>query len=116
MILGASPALKKRQQRMTAEELAAAGQAMFGERWQRPLARTIGWSPRSLRFWKNGQRPIPEAAAEKIRALGRIGPVGVLVRQAVREIIPEAGAWPAHRVAVRAIEHLINAGLLENDP
>lgn len=47
--------------------------------------------------------------------LERVGPVGVLVRQAVRELIPEAGAWAAHRVAQRTVEHLIKAGLLDLD-
>lgn len=100
---------------MTSAELIAAGHAMFGERWLRPLARTIGWSHGSLRIWRKGQRAIPESAAEKIRMLERVGPVGVLVRQAVRELIPEAGAWAAHRVAQRTVEHLIKAGLLDLD-
>ena len=98
---------------MTAAELVATGQAMFGARWVKPLARAVGRSPRAVRFWRQGERRIPEAAAAKIRALGLIGPIGVIVRRAVREIIPGAGAWAAHRVAQRAVFDLAKAGLLE---
>ncbi len=33
---------------MTPAELVAAGEAVFGPRWMRPLAWAIGWSPRAL--------------------------------------------------------------------
>jgi hypothetical protein len=79
------------------------------------LARAIGWSPRSLRFWWKGQQRIPKLAADRIRTLGRIGPVGVLIRRAVLEIVPEAGPWAAHRVARHAVESLKKSGLLDTD-
>lgn len=99
--------------RMTAAELVVAGQTMFGSRWVKPLARAVGRSPRAIRFWRKGERRIPEAAAAKIRALGRIGPVGSVVRRAVREVIPNVGACAAHRVAQRAVLDLVKAGLLD---
>ena len=98
---------------MTGAELVAAGQAMFGPRWVKPLARAVGKSPRAIRFWRSGEHRIPEPAAAKIRALSLVGPVGTIVRRAVREIIPDAGAWAAHRVAQRAVLELAKAGLLE---
>jgi hypothetical protein len=101
---------------MTAAELAAVGQAIYGARWVRPLARAIGYNYRTVRFWKNSGRRVPEAAAAKIRALCLIGPVGVVIRRAVREIVPDAGPWAAHKVAQRAVLDLVKAGLLEEDP
>jgi hypothetical protein len=98
---------------MTVAELIAAGEAIFGARWVKPLARAIGCNHRTVRFWKNGGRRIPEAAAAKIRALCLIGPVGTIVRRAVNELIPNAGPWAAHRVAQRAVLDLVKAGLLE---
>ena len=64
-------------QGMTPSELVAAGEAVFGRRWIRPMARALGQDHRSVRYWKAGERPIPAAAAEKIRSLHRIGPVGM---------------------------------------
>lgn len=101
---------------MAAAELIAAGQAMFGARWVRPLARAIGCNYRTVRFWKNSGRRIPDAAAAKIQALGVIGPVGIIVRRAVKEVIPDVGPWAAHRVAQRAVLDLLKAGLLEERP
>jgi hypothetical protein len=98
---------------MTPPELVAAGEAVFGPRWIRPLARTIGWNHRSVRFWKTGERPIPQAAAAKIRSLYRIGPVGVIIRRVVRTVAPDVSPWSAHRVAVTALAELAKAGLLD---
>ena len=101
---------------MTVAELVADGEAIFGARWVKPLARAIGCNHRTVRFWKNGGRRIPEAAAAKIRALCLIGPVGSIVRRAVNELIPTAGHWAAHRVAQRTVLDLVRAGLLEEHP
>jgi hypothetical protein len=101
---------------MTAAELGAAGQAIYGAQWVRPLARAIGYNYRTVRFWKNSGRRIPEAAAAKIRSLCLIGPVGVVIRRAVWEIVPDAGPWAAHKVAQQAVLDLVKAGLLEEDP
>ena len=95
---------------MTVNELVGAGEAVFGPRWMRPLARVIGWNHRSIRYWKNGERAIPEAAAERIRNLHRIGPVGVIIRQAVRKVAPQVDPWSAHRVAMVAVAELAKAG------
>jgi hypothetical protein len=98
---------------MTAAELIVAGEAMFGPRWVRPLARAIGCNYRTVRFGKNSGRRIPEAAAGRIRALGLIGPVGSIVRRAIKEVIPDANPWAAHRAAQQAVLALVKAGLLE---
>jgi hypothetical protein len=37
------------------ETLATVGEALFGERWQRPLARALGASERIMRYWAAGK-------------------------------------------------------------
>ena len=42
------------------EELKAAGEALFGERWQTDLAKELGLSDaRRIRQWLKDERPIP---------------------------------------------------------
>jgi hypothetical protein len=98
---------------MTSLELTALAEAMFGPRWVRPLARVIGWHYRSVRCWKHARRSVPLDAAEKIRAVANIGPVGVILRAAVKKTIPDADPWSAHRVAQQALRDLVRAGLLD---
>jgi len=98
---------------MTPVELAALAEAMFGSRWVRPLSRLIGWHYRSVRCWKHARRSVPLDAADKIRGLANVGPVGVIVRSAVRKAMPEADPWSAHRVAQQTIRDLVRAGLLD---
>ncbi len=98
---------------MTPAELVAAGEAVFGPRWMRPFARATGWTPRSVRFWKKGERAIPDAAAEKIRDLHQIGPVGVIFRRVVRRILPKLDPWSAHPVALEVLSDLAKAELLD---
>jgi hypothetical protein len=98
---------------MTPVELAAHAEAMLGPRWVRPLSRLIGWHYRSVRCWKHARRSVPLEAADKIRRLANIGPVGVIVRAAVKKAMPEADEWSAHRVAQQTIRDLVRAGLLD---
>ena len=42
-----------------------------------------------------------------------IGPVGVVIRSVVRRVLPEAGHWSAHRVAMEVLSDLVKAGLLD---
>jgi hypothetical protein len=100
---------------MTREELVAAGEAIFGPRWVRPLGRAIDWDYRSVRFWKRGQRPIPAEAARRIRKLHQIGPVGTIVRRVLRAAVPKLDPWTAHCAAVQVLSELSKAGLLEQD-
>lgn len=102
-------------QRMTLEELSAIGHAIFGGRWMRPLARAIGWSPRALRFWKDGERPVSVEATRAIRAFSELGEVGEIVRAAVQIAIPRIKARQAHAAARQALVDLAKAGLLDGD-
>jgi hypothetical protein len=98
---------------MTSLELAALAEGMFGPRWVRPLSRVIGWRYRSVRCWKHARRSVRADAAEKIRAVASIGPVGVIIRAAVKKTMPEADPWSAHRAAQQALKDLVRAGLLD---
>jgi len=100
-------------QGMTPSELTAAGEAVFGPRWMRPLARALGRDHRSVRYWRAGERPIPAAVAEKIRSLHRIGPIGMIIRRVIRAVEPDVSPWSAHRIAVTALAELAKAGLLD---
>lgn len=43
------------------DRLIMAGQALYGERWQSELTRTLGLSDsRRMRQWVSGDRPIPD--------------------------------------------------------
>lgn len=53
-------------------ELAKAGQALYGERWQTDLARDLGLSDgRRVRQWMAGERPIPPGIWADLAALLR---------------------------------------------
>jgi hypothetical protein len=45
---------------LTGVELAAAGEFLFGRRWQTQLARRIGVDSSTVRRWLSGARPIPK--------------------------------------------------------
>jgi hypothetical protein len=99
---------------MSSQKLTILAESMFGPRWVRPLSRVIGWHYRSVRCWKHARRSVPLNAAEKIRAVANIGPVGVIIRAAIKKTIPEADVWSAHRAAQQALKDLAGAGLLDD--
>jgi hypothetical protein len=45
---------------MTRNLLRRTGEALFGERWQSPLARALGVGGRTMRHWMAGDNPIPD--------------------------------------------------------
>lgn len=57
------------------------GRALFGDRYREPLARALGISSRTLRYWEVGARePRPGALAEcRALAEARIGELHKLV-------------------------------------
>lgn len=44
---------------MTRRSLAAAASLLYGQRWQRPLSRSLNVNDRLVRRWASGERPIP---------------------------------------------------------
>lgn len=58
---------------MTRDELAQAGRALFGERWQSPLARALGMGDRHMRRLAAGETPVSAGIARDVtRLLGRL--------------------------------------------
>lgn len=53
------------------EKLRAAGEALYGPRWQSDLARALGVSDRSVRGWAAGDRVVPPGVWVDIVALLR---------------------------------------------
>lgn len=51
--------------------LIAAGEALYGERWQSALAADLGVADRTLRRWLAGDRDMPESLPDELRALLR---------------------------------------------
>lgn len=49
--------------------LAAAGEALYGPRWQSALAADLGVADRTLRRWLAGDREIPDSLPDELRAL-----------------------------------------------
>ena len=54
---------------MTPATLRAAGEALYGLRWQAPLARDLDVATRTVQRWADGTRGIPAGLADDIRAL-----------------------------------------------
>lgn len=54
---------------MTPSDLRAAGEALFGQQWQSPLARDLGVSDRSMRRWVAGTHPIPDRLQGEVAKL-----------------------------------------------
>jgi plasmid maintenance system antidote protein VapI len=54
---------------VTPDELAAIGQALYGEQWQTSIARDLGVNARTVRKWLAGDRPITPPTAIAIRSL-----------------------------------------------
>ena len=52
---------------MTPNQLRTAGEALFGKRWQRPLAAEIGVNDRTVRRWANDEWPVPATMTALIR-------------------------------------------------
>ena len=56
---------------MTAQQLRAIGEALYGQQWQRALAWEIAVSDRTMRRWAAGSTPIPAELADQIMSLAR---------------------------------------------
>ena len=54
---------------MTPEKLATIGTALYGERWQTPLANDLQVADRTMRRWLAGESPIPGNIATELLAL-----------------------------------------------
>lgn len=53
------------------QTLRLAGEALYGERWQSPLARDLGTTDRNLRYWITGKHSAPAAVKDQLVALLR---------------------------------------------
>lgn len=49
--------------------LIAVGQALYGERWQSPLARDLAVADRTMRRWVAGTYPVPEGVRDDLLRL-----------------------------------------------
>ena len=97
---------------MTPAELAAAGESVYGPRWRTALARDIHRSTRLISYYLRGEHRIPPAVAMQIRAIANIGPIGFIIRHAVRKIAPDLPMFRAHKIAREALKDLTAAGVI----
>lgn len=56
---------------MTPDTLRAAGEALYGPRWQTDLARALDVADRTMRRWAVGAHPIPATLRDELVALLR---------------------------------------------
>jgi Bacterial RNA polymerase, alpha chain C terminal domain len=78
---------------MSPDELAAAGRALYGERWQTSLAADLNVADRTMRRWLVSQTPIPdgvkrelrEVLVKRVKQIGRM--IGYLVNQSDRSVL-----------------------------
>jgi hypothetical protein len=78
---------------MSPDELAAAGRALYGERWQTSLAADLNVADRTMRRWLVSQTPIPdgvkgelrEVLVKRVKEIGRM--IGYLVNQSDRSVL-----------------------------
>lgn len=54
---------------MTADDLRNAGEALYGPRWQRELARALGTNHRQVAFWLTGERRMTADLADRLDSL-----------------------------------------------
>lgn len=54
---------------MTPSTLRAAGEALYGDRWQSAIAADLGLADRTIRRWLAGDRDMPDDLAPRIMAL-----------------------------------------------
>lgn len=54
---------------MTRDQLIEAGRALYGERWQSPLARALGVNERTVRGWLSGRSNPAPGVEDEIRRL-----------------------------------------------
>ena len=97
---------------MTAAELIALGQSVFGWGWRTHLSHAIGVNRRMISYWQASQRAIPPEIASKIRELADIGPVGTIIRAAVRTAAPDLMPYRSHKIAVQVLKDLLTAGIV----
>jgi hypothetical protein len=101
-------------QPMSAAELAAAGELLFGSMWRSRLAKVLDVSDRMIRFYESGERRISPAIAAKVRHLVDIGPAGTVVRATIRRIDPHIPLFTAHLMAKQILVDLASLGMLGN--
>jgi hypothetical protein len=68
---GARKAAKVAAMTLTPDLLTAAGEALFGPRWQTDLAAALAVSDRTMRRWAAGQAEIPDGVAGELAQLLR---------------------------------------------
>ena len=71
----------QRKPSMTPDELATAGRALYGERWQTSLANDLHVSDRTMRRWLTGEFPIPAGVVTELRSVlvERLSTIGGMV-------------------------------------
>ena len=56
---------------MTPDQLRAAGEALFGRRWQRQLSTDLGIAERTMRRWLAGAFAVPDDVDARIKAIAK---------------------------------------------
>lgn len=56
---------------MDAALIKRAGEALFGNQWQTPLAEALGVSDRTMRRWVSGDTPVPRGVLDDIERVAR---------------------------------------------
>jgi hypothetical protein len=54
-----------------APPLSELGEALYGDRWQRSMARALGVSERMMRYWAAGDYPVPDYVRPQLLGLVR---------------------------------------------
>lgn len=73
---------------MTPELLRTAGEALYGPRWQRDLARDLDMDDRTMRRWATGERPIPaRVSGELVGLLRRRGDICTALADRLTEYV-----------------------------
>jgi hypothetical protein len=97
---------------MTAAELTAAAELLYGRWFKSPLARALGRHRCMIRKYSSGEQRIRPRLAAEIRAIVNIGPVGTVIRNAIKKSMPEIPTFRAHRMAKQIVLDLTSLGML----
>ena len=77
---------------MISDDLRSVGEAAFGPRWQRDLARALDTDERLVRRWVAGDRPLPANLTERLDTviIARISGLMAARRHLKRSLKPTA--------------------------
>lgn len=95
---------------LTAEELTAIGESIWGENWKQPMAKALGDDTSSrVLAWLNGKRRVTEKMAARLRDI-QLERAETIMRDAIVDVAPHISLKTSYRIAKRISTDLAGSG------